>query len=180
VWLRDVRPNDLEAYVRMRCDPAMMAELGGPRPRDEIDAKVQRDVATAESGVGWILMILPDPAEPDTVAGTVVLWSNEDHGEPFSEVGWMVLPEFQGRGVGKAAVRLLLERARDDGRWGEVHAFPAVSNAPSNGICRALGFTLVGAEQVVFAGDVLQSNHWRVDPRTLALRPPSALLNPLE
>ena len=173
MWLRDVRPTDLGAYVRMRCDPVMMAELGGPRPRAEIEAKVQRDVASAASGADWILMILPDPADPDLVAGTVVLWSNEEHGEPFSEIGWMVLPEYQGRGVGRAAVRLLLERARDDGRWGAVHAFPAISNAPSNGICRALGFTLVGPEPVVFAGNLLETNHWRIDQ-------PSAPLNPLE
>ena len=166
MWLRDVRAIDLEAYVRMRCYPAMMAELGGPRRRDEIEAKVERDVASAASGVDWILMILPDPAEPDTVAGSVVLWSNEEHGEPFSEIGWMVLPEFQGRGVGKAAVRLVLERARDDGRWGEVNAFPSVSNAPSNGICRALGFTLVGSEPLVLAGNLLQTNRWRIDPRS--------------
>ena len=51
----------------------------------------------------------------------------------------MVLPEFQGRGLGKQAVRMLLELARDDGRWGLVHAFPATTNGPSNGICRSLG-----------------------------------------
>jgi RimJ/RimL family protein N-acetyltransferase len=45
----------------------------------------------------------------------------------------MVLPEFQGRGLGKRAVRMLLELALVDGRWGLVHAFPATSNAPSNG-----------------------------------------------
>jgi hypothetical protein len=26
--LRDVEPGDVAAYVRMRCDPVMMAELG--------------------------------------------------------------------------------------------------------------------------------------------------------
>jgi RimJ/RimL family protein N-acetyltransferase len=33
------------------------------------------------------------------VAGSVALWSHdEDDGEPITEIGWMVLPEFQGRG----------------------------------------------------------------------------------
>ena len=31
--LRQVEPGDVEAYVRMRCDPEMMAELGAPVPR---------------------------------------------------------------------------------------------------------------------------------------------------
>jgi RimJ/RimL family protein N-acetyltransferase len=78
-------------------------------------------------------MIVPDEAAPDVVAGNVVLWSHDEGGEPVSEIGWMVLPEFQGRGLGKRAVRMLLELALVDGRWGLVHAFPATSNAPSNG-----------------------------------------------
>lgn len=164
--LRDVEPGDVEAYVRMRCDPDMMAELGGPRPREGIEAKVQADVRAAAAGSAWIMMIVPDQAEPGVVAGTVTLWSQERDGRSFSEIGWMVLPEFQGRGLGKRAVRTLLERARDEDRWGPVHAFPAVTNAPSNGICRALGFALLGPQDILVAGQTFRVNHWRVDPRT--------------
>ncbi len=32
--LRDVVPDDVDAYVRMRCDPAMTSDLGGPLPRE--------------------------------------------------------------------------------------------------------------------------------------------------
>jgi RimJ/RimL family protein N-acetyltransferase len=78
----------------------------------------------------------------------------------------MVLPEFQGRGLGKQAVRMLLELARDDGRWGLVHAFPATTNGPSNGICRSLGFRLAGERDVTFADRVLRSNHWVINPAT--------------
>jgi hypothetical protein len=59
---------------------------------------------------------------------------------------------------------MLLELARDDGRWRLVHAFPATTNAPSNGICRSLGFRFVGEQDVTFAGRVLRSNHWVIDP----------------
>lgn len=163
--LRAVQPGDLDVYLRMRCDPVMMTELGGPLPREGIAAKVQRDVDDMASGQSWILMILPD--ETDAVAGSVVLWSHAEHGEPISEIGWMVLPEFQGRGLGKAAVRDLLERARDEPRWEIVHAFPGVTNAPSNGICRALGFSLVGEQDALAFGDrPLRVNHWRVNSRT--------------
>lgn len=83
-------------------------------------------------------MIIPDQAAPGLVAGSVVLWSHDDGGQPVSEIGWMVLPEFQGRGIGKTAVRALLQLARDEQRWGVVHAFPATVNGPSTGICRSL------------------------------------------
>jgi RimJ/RimL family protein N-acetyltransferase len=163
--LRDVDLSDVETYVRMRCDPVMMTELGGPLPRNGIEAKVGRDAREAAADTAWIKMIVPDPAVPEAVAGTVVLWTHEDHGAPLSEIGWMVLPEFQGLGLAKAAVRVLLERARDEDRWGTVHAFPGVTNAASNGICRSLRFTLMEARDVTFADRVIRSNHWAIDPR---------------
>jgi len=57
--LRDVELGDVEAYVRMRCDPVMMAELGGPLPRDGLEAKLERDVHAAAAGTEWIKMIVP-------------------------------------------------------------------------------------------------------------------------
>jgi RimJ/RimL family protein N-acetyltransferase len=165
VRLRDVELGDVGAYVRMRCDPVMTAELGGPLPRDGIEEKVARDVQAAAAGTEWIKMIVPGEAPAGVVAGSVALWSHgQDSGEPISEIGWMVLPEFQGRGLAKGAVRMLLDLARDDGRWGLVHAFPATTNAPSNGICRSLGFRFAGEQDVTFAGRVLRSNHWIIDP----------------
>jgi RimJ/RimL family protein N-acetyltransferase len=162
--LRNVEPDDLDLYVRMRCDPAMMADLGGPLPRAGIEAKVARDVRMVTADVEWIKIIVPDATAPTVAAGTVALWSHEDEGERISEVGWMVLPEFQGRGLGKQAVRLLLAAAHADGRWGPVHAFPGVGNGPSNGICRSLGFRLTGTREVTFAGRVLSTNHWVRSP----------------
>jgi hypothetical protein len=47
-----------------------------------------------------------------------------------------------------------------------VHAFPGVTNAPSNGICRSLGFTFLGELDVDFAGRIIETNHWVIDPRT--------------
>jgi RimJ/RimL family protein N-acetyltransferase len=164
--LRDVGLGDVAAYVRMRCDPVMTAELGGPQPRDGIEDKVRRDAAEAAAGTSLIKMIIPDPAEPAVVAGSVTLWSHQDSGVEISEIGWMVLPEFQGQGVGKRAVRALLELARGENRWGVVHAFPAVTNAPSNALCRSVGFRLAGQVDTLYAGRTFRTNHWFIDPRT--------------
>ena len=164
--LRDVELGDVEAYVRMRCDPVMMAELGGPLPRDGIEAKVERDVRDAAAGTAWIKMIVPDTATPQVVAGSVSLWSHDEDGVSLSEIGWMVLPEFQGRGLAKSAAHALLQRARDEPRWGTVHAFPGITNAASNGICRSLCFTLLGQREVTFADRVILTNHWIINPRT--------------
>jgi RimJ/RimL family protein N-acetyltransferase len=150
----------------MRCDPVMMAGLGGPLPADGMADKVRRDAAAAAADTAWIKMIVLGPARPEEVAGTVSLWSHDDGEGPVSEIGWMVLPEFQGRGLGKLATRTLLEQARDEDRWGTAHAFPATDNSASNGGCRSLGFGLLGRRDVPFAGRVLRGNHWAVTPRT--------------
>ncbi|MFF7990355.1 GNAT family N-acetyltransferase [Kitasatospora xanthocidica] len=162
--LRDVRVGDVEAYVRMRCDPVMMTELGGPLPRELVEARLRKDVAGVAADRFWVKLIVPDGAEEGEVAGSVNLWSDEEEGGRVSEIGWMVLPGHQGRGLAKAAVRRVLDLAAADGRWGEVHANPGVTNGPSNGICRALGFRLLGERDVDFADRILRTNHWVVVP----------------
>ncbi|MFI0511879.1 RimJ/RimL family protein N-acetyltransferase [Streptomyces canus] len=162
--LRDVTVDDVDAYVRMRCDPVMMADLGGPLPRTGMADKVRRDAEEAAADQSWIKMIVPDPDRPEVVAGAVTIWSHDPGGGPLSEIGWMVLPEFQGRGLGKRAVGALLAQAWAAHRWGDIHAFPATSNGPSNGICRSLGFRLLGEVDMPFADRVLRSNHWSITP----------------
>jgi RimJ/RimL family protein N-acetyltransferase len=102
--LRDVEPGDLDAYVRLRCDPVMMAELGGPQPHERIPRQLERDLETVRDDTAWIKMIVPAAGAP--AAGTVTLYSHDG----ISEIGWMVLPEFQGNGLGTWAVRTMLER----------------------------------------------------------------------
>jgi RimJ/RimL family protein N-acetyltransferase len=110
-------------------------------------------------GTALAVVVLAD----GEVAGTVTLWIHEGSFPTESEIGWMVLPSFQGRGIGRAATADVLNRARADGRWGTVHAYPAVDNAPSNAMCRSLGFTLVEMRDFEYAGRSLTCNDWALD-----------------
>lgn len=139
--LRDVEPADLDTYLRMRCDPVMMTELGGPQSRDRVAGQLKHDLDTVRADSTWIKMIVPDDSEQ--VAGTVTLYAHEG----ISEIGWMILPEFQGRGLASEAVRAVLDLARADGRWGLIHAFLSTTNAASNAICCLVGFLLQGEEK---------------------------------
>ena len=157
--LRDITIDDVDLYERLLCDPDMMRELGGPSPRDSIHDKVRRDVAATRNDESWSSIIVSADDEP---MGNVCIWTHETESS-FSEIGWMVLPAFQGRGIGRAAASTILERAGVDGRWGMIHAFPGVTNAPSNGICRTLGFTKVETIDFDYAGVTLHCNHWQID-----------------
>jgi RimJ/RimL family protein N-acetyltransferase len=160
--LRNISMSDLWLYEATLCDPEMMAELGGPRTREGLEDKLRTDVEATAADRYWMLAMLPD-GETDTLAGHISVWDHEWNGETITEMGWMVLPRFQGRGLGTEAVRAVLDRARSTGRWRAVHAFPAVTNGPSNAICRKTGFGLIGPIDYEYKGKVLRTNHWRLD-----------------
>jgi RimJ/RimL family protein N-acetyltransferase len=125
VELRTIELGDLSLYEQIHCDPAMMEHLGGPLPREGLAEKLERDVASTEADESWVLKIVPDE-ETGLAAGTVCIWPRLWERDTINEIGWMVLPAFQGQGLGSAAVRAVLDRARAERRWDVVHAFPPV------------------------------------------------------
>ena len=159
--LRPIEVEDLPLYEGIHCDPRMMEHLGGPLPREGLEEKLRRDVATTRAGETWVLVIVPDDSEAS--AGTISVWEKDLEGERITEIGWMVLPEFQGRGLATEAVGAVLEKARSGSRWDAVHAFPPVTNAPSNAICRKMGFSRIEERDFLFRGRVLRCRHWRLE-----------------
>jgi RimJ/RimL family protein N-acetyltransferase len=141
-------------------DPEMMAELGGAVAREDIPAIHKRRLQTVEAG-DWYFVILPDAGGPP--AGTVGIWPREWEGDQIHEAGWMVLPEFQGRGIASEALGLLIERARAEPGIEAIHAFPGVTNPPSNALCRRFGFEFLGEHGGEYRGRAFQVNHWRLD-----------------
>ncbi len=57
----------------------------------------------------------------------------------------MILPEYQDRGYANAVLTLLVERLRREHMHRFLHAFPAVTNGPSNALRWKAGFTNLGA-----------------------------------
>jgi RimJ/RimL family protein N-acetyltransferase len=154
--LRPLTLEDRRLYERIYTDPRMWAELGGVLELD-MAAKVERDVASVEADRHWVLVIVIDNG---TAVGTVALWDHEWKGETIDEIGWMVLPEHQGRGLASAAVAEALRRADEAARWQVLHAFPATTNAPSNALCRKHGFALRGPIDSTYGEQSLRVNHW--------------------
>jgi RimJ/RimL family protein N-acetyltransferase len=151
-------PGDLPLLEKLLGDPAMMRHLGGPESPEKIadrQARYERagsdqfrivDVTTGEA-VGW-----------------VGYWERDWSDRRVYEVGWSVLPAFQGRGIAVAATAQAIARASAARACRFMHAFPAVANAPSNAICRRLGFTLLGPNEFEYPpGNLMLCNDWRLD-----------------
>jgi len=153
--------DDLALTEAIECDPAMMKDLGGAWPKEKIPETHRKRLASIAGGGTWWFKILPDAS--GVAAGTIGLWPMEWKGEAAHEMGWMVLPGYQGRGLASAAGKLILERARADGRFHRIHAFPGRDNEASNAICRKLGFARLEECGIEYGDRPLKCVHWRLD-----------------
>lgn len=168
--------SDLPLYEKSFGDPVYMAELGGIQPPDKIPGILARQVACNEKDSGWVLKMVPteedveegeldrDP-ELSLGVGTVCVWGGEFQGEPCTEMGWGVITKYQNRGFATKGVRLMLEKAKENGRWGMIHVFTSTTNVASNAMCRTLGFELLGETDIDYDGRPLHSNHYQYDAR---------------
>jgi RimJ/RimL family protein N-acetyltransferase len=149
--------GDLPLLVKLN-DPEMTKHVGGPESSEKLAGRQSRYekadsrqykvvVETSGEGVGW-----------------VGYWERTWRDQQIWEIGWAVIPSFQGRGIASSATAQLIDRTRAERQHRFVHAFPMIGNAPSNAICRKLGFTILG--EIDFdarrAGFV-RCNDWRLD-----------------
>ena len=154
--------GDLPLLERLMGDARMTEHLGGPESQDKL---LERQ-ARYEHLEGGDCMFKIIEVASGTGVGSVGFWTKEWRDEQVYEVGWMVVPEFQGRGIAVGAIAQAIKRAKRDDAHRFMHAFPSVDNAPSNAICRKLGFELLEECEFEFPkGHLMSCNDWRLDLR---------------
>jgi RimJ/RimL family protein N-acetyltransferase len=150
--------GDLPLLRQVVGDPAMMVYLGGA----ESEEKIAERQARYEQPDSKQFKIIEEPG--GEAVGWVGYWEREWQGEQVYEIGWSVIPAFQGRGHASSATAQAIELARAERTHHFMHAYPSVDNAPSNAICRKLGFTLLGPHEFEFPpGNPLLCNDWRLE-----------------
>lgn len=144
-------------------DPAMTAHLGGPDTEERMRKRHERFLKmNAAEGEGRMFAILV--GDEKTPGGSVGFWDREERGEHVWEMGWSVLPEFQGQGVATRATALAVIEARTMGKHRFAHGYPGVDNAASNALCERLGFSLIGQEEYEYPpGTMMRCNIWQLD-----------------
>jgi RimJ/RimL family protein N-acetyltransferase len=162
VHLEPWGPADLRLAQMLFGDPVMMAHLGGPENPDKIAERHRRFQQTGEAGTGRVFKIVDDATGAGV--GSVGYWPRIWHDQDVYEMGWSVLSAFQGRGIAATGTAKAMASARAEQTRRYLHAFPSVSNAPSNAICRKVGFALVEACDFEYPpGHVMRCNDWRLD-----------------
>jgi RimJ/RimL family protein N-acetyltransferase len=152
--------GDLPLLERLMGDPRMTEHLGGPESPDKLRERQGR-YERLEHGDRMFKIV---ETESGAGVGSVGFWTREWRERQVYEIGWMVVPECQGRGIAVAATAQAIQRAKSDDKHGLMHAFPNVDNAPSNAICRKLGFELLQACEFEFPkGHLMRCNDWRLD-----------------
>jgi RimJ/RimL family protein N-acetyltransferase len=141
-------------------DPAMLTHLGGPETAEQIARRHRRYLELPASS-GRVFKIV-EPATGEAM-GSVLYWEREWRDREVWEIGWSVLPRFQGRGVAVAGTARAIDAARTVAKHDFVHAFPSVANGPSNAICRKLGFTLLETLDFEYPkGHPMRCNDWQL------------------
>ena len=150
--------GDLPLVEKLMGDPAMTEHLGGPESPEKL---ADRQARYEVPGSGMFKIV--DEVTEEAV-GSVGYWERSWRAERVYEIGWSVLPAFQGRGIASIATAQAIAKAKSERKHRFLHAFPSVDNGPSNAICRKLGFTLVEESEFEFPkGHLMRCNDWRLD-----------------
>lgn len=154
--------GDLPLLKNLLGDPLMMEYLGGPESEEQLVKRQARYERLTKEGKGRMFKIVQGAT--GEAVGSIGYWDSTHHGEGIYEMGWSVLPAFQGRGIAGEAVALVIAIARSDGKYRSLHAFPSVANAPSNALCRKSGFTLIEECEFEYPkGSFMRCNDWQLD-----------------
>lgn len=153
------------ALLRLLNAPEMMEHLGGPETEEQILVRHKRYLEIDGRGTGRMfrIVLLPDL---ETV-GSVGYWDRNWQEKTVYEIGWGVLPKFQGRGIATEAVAEAIALARTELEHRFIHAFPSTLNPASNAVCRKLDFLFIGECNFEYPpGSIMRCNDWGLEITT--------------
>lgn len=147
--------------LRQLNSPEMTVHFGGPETEEKILVRHKRYYEIAQIGTGRMFKILLLPHLE--VVGSVGYWDQTWQGESVYEIGWSVLPTFQGKGIATEATAKAIASINYEKKHRFVHAFPKINNPASNAICRKLGFSFIGECDFEYpVGNIIRCNDWRL------------------
>lgn len=151
--------SDDDLDVLRRANTAELTRyLGGVEPDD---ALAQRHAEYLDPGGGAHMFRV----EVDgVVAGYAGWWEQEHDGAPAYEVGCVIEPAWQGRGVATTVLTEVVRRAASAGEARPIVGYGNVENQASHALCARVGFTLTGTGHfpAVDGGEPLTVDVWMI------------------
>jgi RimJ/RimL family protein N-acetyltransferase len=135
----------------------MTKHLGGPETEEQIISRHRKYLNLGDTGAMYRVLI-----GKETV-GSIGYWERLWNRRMIYEMGWSILPYFQGKGFATLAVYEAVKKARLENKHAFIHAFPSIHNPASNAICRKLNFKLEGPCKFEYPiGHLMHCNDWKL------------------
>lgn len=137
--LRQLEAGDSAAFFKLRSDPVAMRYVDRPLARSEDEIRHLMEQITQNfqnnAAVLWVISQKEDPA----FIGNISFWRIEKENYR-TEIGYMLLPEFQGKGLMSEAIRAVLAYGFDTLRFHSVEANVNPENTASIKLLEKAGF----------------------------------------
>ena len=140
ISFREMTTDDFGIMQRLLGDPAVMAFYPHAKSNDEVRGWIDSTLRSyaAHGFALWVLELIED----GTFIGDCGLTYQEVDGNTVLEVGYRLLPAYQGRGYATEAAQACLDLAFEDIGAKHVTAIINPLNAPSRRVAERLGMSL--------------------------------------
>jgi len=137
--LRQLENHDAEQIHKLRSDPAVNAYIGRSISTgvEEAAGFIKKITASIEhkQSMYWAISLREDAH----LIGTICYW-NFDVENDTVEIGYEMLPEFQGRGLMTEAIKRVIEYGFEEMKVKTITAFPSADNTGSVALLKNAGF----------------------------------------
>ncbi|RMD89330.1 MAG: N-acetyltransferase [Alphaproteobacteria bacterium] len=152
--LRRVSEADIPALVKAHTDPDINRFIERDEPdgflwvRNMVDEMLAKEPGDAGPSGGWYQYVIA-ARENGRYVGDIGVCFHSPHRRQ-AEIGYRLLPEFQGRGYAREALHRLVTHLFDDHGLHRLVAFIATDNAPSIALVEHLGFQREGHHRLAY------------------------------
>ncbi len=164
IKIRPYSDDDMLVLEKTLGDPSQMIHLNGPENHERLERRHEEYVRMSIDPIAGCMYTITVHSGSVPV-GHTGYWETEWNGEKGWETGWFVIPEFQGKGIATAAMRILIDQLATL-NIDSVFAYPSVTNEASNAISKKLGFTVIEEMDYEYpreSGKLLRCNVWKLD-----------------
>ncbi|RKR82525.1 ribosomal-protein-alanine N-acetyltransferase [Mucilaginibacter gracilis] len=139
--LRQLRPTDAPQIHELRANPEVNRYIDRPASTGVADALafIQKIITLTQNGHSfyWAITLKSE----DLLIGTLCFW-NIDEANQSIELGYELLPDYQGKGIITEAITEVLQFGFTQVGAKAIMAFPSANNARSVAVLQKLGFEL--------------------------------------